>query len=629
MVQSLAAALACAWAVATAAQAGERELSIKVERETIAYTINLDGSYTEAREQTIRVLKDSALESAKSASVSYSTSIQTSEDVVAYTLKADGRRIPVPAGNFQVNSSAGQNGDSPFYSDQTTLTAVFPDLAVGDATVFSYRLKASKPMFDGEFSIIENFDPTTYYGDVRISIDAPAAMIVQHDGWQLHETGNAVRDGRRRIEWQWQNRTPVDPESLRDGVFKYERYPGYAYSTFASYAAIAKAYGDRAETKAAVTPRIRKLADETAGDTKDPRETAKRLYEWVSRNISYAGNCIGLGAVVPRDLDVVLDNRMGDCKDHATLLQALLAARGIASTQALISAGGSYSLPKVPVASVVNHVINYIPSLDLYLDSTAATVPFGSLPPGLYEKPVLLVSGHHDDAKTPARQMGNDWQKLKTHLAIQSDGSVKGSQRVELSGRLAVAAREQFRNMSADDASKLVKRYFRSSGFKASGKLRFDDPKPMLEQFWIEADFDIERALPLSGGLPVQPWFVSFAPVSGTVARNLGDEETPAGESGCGGVLTEEAFTFEFPASMRIAAVPANASVQEGNVRYAAAFRQQGNRIEVTRSLDDRTPGPVCTADYNAAYAKTMRSIYPGLRQQIVYLGDAGKGESP
>ena len=611
------------------AQAGERELSLKVEREIVAYTVNADGSYTEAREQTIRVLKDSALDSAKSASVSYSTSIQKARDVVAYTFKADGRRIPVPAGNFQVNSSAGQNGDSPFYSDQTTLTAVFPDLAVGDATVFSYRLEASKPMFDGQFSVIENFSPTTYYGDVRISIDAPESMAAQHEAWQLHETGDRVRDGRRRIEWQWSNRKPADPESLRDGVFKYERYPGYAYSTFASYAAIAQAYGERAEAKAAVTPRIRKLADDTAGDAKEPREAAKRLYEWVSRNISYAGNCIGLGAVVPRDLDVVLDNRMGDCKDHATLLQALLAARGIASTQALINAGGSYSMPKVPVASVVNHVINYVPGLDLYLDSTAATVPFASLPDGLYEKPVLLVSGHHDDAKTPARQMGNDWQKLQTRLSIQPDGSVKGSQRLELSGRLAVAAREQFRNMPADDADKLVKRYFRGSGYKANGKLRFDDPKPMLEKFWIEADFDIERALPLSGGLPVQPWFVSFAPVSGTVARNLGDEETPAGESGCGGILTEETFTFEFPSSMRIAAVPADASVQEGNVRYAATFRRQGNRIEASRSLDDRTPGPVCTAEYNAEYAKTMRDIFPGLRQQIVYLDDAGKGASP
>lgn len=65
---------------------------------------------------------------------------------------------------------------------------------------------------------------------------------------------------------------------------------------------------------------------------------ARALYDWVATHITYAGNCIGIGAVVPRDLPFVLDNRMGDCKDHATLLQALLAARGIKSTQALVNA---------------------------------------------------------------------------------------------------------------------------------------------------------------------------------------------------------------------------------------------------------------------------------------------------
>ena len=40
---------------------------------------------------------------------------------------------------------------------------------------------------------------------------------------------------------------------------------------------------------------------------------------------------MGIGAVVPRDMDVVLDAKMGDCKDHATVMQALLASHGKAA----------------------------------------------------------------------------------------------------------------------------------------------------------------------------------------------------------------------------------------------------------------------------------------------------------
>ena len=609
-----------------AARAAEPPL--RIEREIVRYEVNADGSYAESRETAVKVLKDTALAAAKSASVGYSTSIQKAEIVAAYTLKPDGRRLPVPKGNYQLNTSRGRDGDSPFYSDETTLSVVFPDLAVGDTTVFAYRLVATQPMFAGHFSVIENFNPATYYGDVQVTIDAPAGLKAQHQSWQMAEARPRAGAGRQVVEWRWRNRKPVDPATLRDSVYNPERYPGYAWSTFADYAQIARVYGERATPKAAPTPRIRALADEIAGDAKEPREVARRLYEWVSRDISYAGNCIGLGAVVPRELDVVLDNRMGDCKDHATLLQALLGARGIDSTQALINAGSGYVLPRVPVASVVNHVINYLPAFDLYLDSTAATAPFDTLPSQLADKPVLLVDGHREDARTPKRRAGNDWQKLWTTLAIQPDGSVKGRQKLELSGRLAVAAREQFRNMAPEDAPKLVKRYFANAGLRADGSVRHDDPKPMLEHFTVEAEFAVGEALPLSGGLALRPWFVSYAPVQTLVLGNAGDEEQPEGESNCGGILSEEEYELEFPAGVEIAAVPRDLSLQQGEVSYSATHRRDGQRLRIRRVLDDRTPGPVCSAEYNAQYARTMRQLLPSLRQQVVYVERGRPGEA-
>lgn len=600
--------------------AEEAEQPLRIERQITRYVVNADGSYVETQEQALKVLKESGIASAKDASVSYSTSIQKADVLHAYTLKPDGRKVAVPASNFQVSSNSGQNGDSPIYSDQTTLTVVFPELAVGDTTVFSYRLTALKPMFAGQFSVIDSYSPATYYGDVRVSIDAPEAMAVKHQAWQLKEVVHPAAKGRKVVEWTWSNRKPVDRESMRDTVFNIERYPGFAYSTFSSYAQIAQAYGAEASSKAVPTERIRKLANEISAGATEPRETAKLLYEWVSKNISYAGNCIGLGAVVPRDTDVVLDNKMGDCKDHATLLQALLAAKSIESTQALINAGSTYTLPDVPVASVVNHVINYIPSLDLYLDSTAATVPFGSLPSGASGKPVLLVDNHRDGVMTPALPTGKDRQRMTSTLSIQPDGSVKGKLRVELAGRLAVGARDQFRNMPKEDAKKLVKHYFQRMSLKAEGELRYDDPAPLLESFWLEADFNVQQMLAVPGGMQVQPWFISFAPISSMVAGNLGDPDQPSGESQCGSLLSDEDYVFEFPATLKIAAMPADVSVDHAGSTYKATYRRADNRVEVGRTLDDRTPGPVCSAEYNTGYQQFLRKIMPDLRAQIVYL---------
>lgn len=606
-----------AFAASGATAAADRPLQI--EREHVGYTIQADGSYIETRETATKVLAESALEYAKDTSISYSTSVQKADIIEAYTLKPDGRKVIAPPGNFQVSARAGQSGDSPVYSDTATLTVVFPELAVGDTTVLSYRVTAVKPMFDNQFSIIGNYSPATYYGDVRVTVDAPQTLAARDTGWQMRRSERA-QGARKIVEWTWRNPDPVEEETLRDSTYNPERYPGFAYSTFDSYAAISSAYGVKADAKAVPTERIRALADQIAGDASEPKAMTKALYDWVARNITYAGNCIGIGAVVPRDLDVVLDNKMGDCKDHATLLQALLSARGIVSTQALVNAGQVYELPAIPVASMVNHVINYIPSLDLYLDSTAATVPFGSLPQSVAGKQVLLVKGYRNDSLTPVIKAGNDWQRVKTRLKFSDDGSARGIQELELNGRLALAAREQFRSLPAADADKLVRQYFQRVALKAQGRVKYDDPQPMSENFKLTAEFDVERALPIPGGMPIQPWFMSFAPVSGIVAGNQASDDKPAGESGCGGIRSSEEYAFEFPVSLRIAAIPDDFSIDEANVAYVSTYRREGQRVVITRTLDDRTPGPVCSAEYNTAYAGTLRKLLPDIRSQIVYL---------
>ena len=116
------------------------------------------------------------------------------------------------------------------------------------------------------------------------------------------------------------------------------------------------------------------------------------------------------------------------------------------------------------------------------------------------------------------------------------------------------------------DADKLVRNFFRGSALSASGKVKYDDPVPLLETFNMEADFEVERMLPTSGGFQVQPWFLSFTPVAMLVASQIGDPDQPAGESSCGAYHSDEEYTFEFPASMRIVAVPKDVSVREGTL---------------------------------------------------------------
>ncbi|WP_395682735.1 DUF3857 domain-containing protein [Dokdonella sp.] len=615
------AAFAVARAALAEGDAGERDLDSRMKRYDVSYTIRPDGSYVEDCEWAMVVLKERAVANAKTADVSYSTSIQKAEIKAAYTLKPDGRRIDAPKANFQVETNTGQGADSPVFSDRTTTTVVFPDVAAGDTVVLSYRLTASQPMFPNHFSVSQVYWRSQAYDHVDVKIDAPTSLWAQYEARGMKTVRDDVEKGRHRLEWTLENPDPPKEKRTDWSVVDVESQPGFAFSTFRSYRDIAEAYGASAMPKAVITPRVQAKADEIVGTEKDPREVARLLYEWVAVNLSYAGNCVGLGAVVPHDTDFILDNRMGDCKDHATLLQALLAARGIASTQALINAGSTYRLPKIPVVSTVNHVINYIPRLDIYLDATSNSTPFGMLPFSDRGKPVLVVGGEKD-ASTPSQPVGSNRQTLKTTVRVQADGSLQGESSVLLEGAYALSARSAFRDMSREYEEDVMKNYFQGQGQIGSGKLQRDDAKALVAQYRYSATFDVKDVLnvPGPGAFRVSPVLFSQRPIASFLGAAVADIDAEGEhDTTCSSGASIEEYEYTFPRGMKMLATPDDAKIESGNLSYSATYKLRGNVLTVRRVFEDKTPGVVCTPDDTRALKAFARKVSQDQRAQVVY----------
>lgn len=608
-------------ASAMAAEATTPDLFTRTKSYHASYQLNADGTYVTERSTAITVLKEQAVSSAKQTSISYSTSVEKSDILAAYTLKPDGRRIDAPSGNFQVEANGGKDkGAAAAFSDRTTLSVIFPDVAVGDTLVLSYRITTTDPIFPKHFSTQEVFPTSVAYDDVRIVIDAPADMWTQHLSKDLQEVQNQVKNGRRVLEWRWENKNPIKSKRQDYSVFDREQVPGFAFSTFKNYGEIAEAYGVRARPKATVTERVQKLADEIAKDKKAPRDIAQALYDWVSTHINYAGNCVGIGTVVPRDLDFVIGNRMGDCKDHATLLQALLAAKGIHSSQALINASNAYKLQKVPVVSMVNHVITYIPSMNLYLDSTSETTPFGMLPYSDADKPVLLVDGYKEGARTPKIPPDLNTQNLKMTIRISEDGSVKSSASVDLTGHLAVSSRDYFRNLSKEDESDLIKNYFQYQGFVGQGQISKDDPKALLGRHHYSADFDVQGRFDMPGpsAFVIEPLIFSHRPVSAYVSGLLQPQDEAEFSSCMGGRSVEE-YVYELPRNVKVTALPPDVKLTSGNYSYTATYKREGRKIHVKRMFDDRTEGNVCLNSADIAHKPFADKAMRNLRAQVIF----------
>lgn len=595
------------------------DLPTRVEHYHLDYRLDDRAAAVITYSWAMKILTQAAVDGAKRASISYSTSIETADVLEAYTRKADGRRIDSPRSNFQVVVNKGQAEGAPVFSDRTSLTAVFPDVEVGDSVVFSYRITQKEPMFPGKFSVMDSFSRQVAYDDVRISIDAPVGLWAQYEAPGLTQERNEESSGRRLLQWRYRNPQPLKSKRRDYSVYDPLSEPGFAYSTFRSYAEIAEAYAARARPKAIPDERVRKLAEEIAPGTGAPRDQARALYDWVATNISYAGNCIGVGAVVPHDIGFILDNRMGDCKDHATLLQALLTAKGIASTQALVNAGSGYRLPKTPVVSYVNHVINYIPSLDLYADSTAEVIPFGMLPFPVEGKPVLLTDGFRDGTHTPVQQPGKNRQRMVSKLKIDDSGVVSGRIEVKLEGMFAVTARAQMREMSPEQQDELMENMFRSWGQVGSGSFRKEDARALIDRFGYEADIKMENYLqwPGAGAFTVAPLLFSQAPVAHYLAGAT--EPDPEAEVACSSGYAEEEYSIELPKGMKILALPETVKFSNSFLSYSASYRMKGRQLLVHRVFDDRTPGNVCSPALTAEYRKFASRALQNFRSQVVY----------
>jgi transglutaminase-like putative cysteine protease len=604
---------------ASAATGDPIELQIRYGYYHAVFSINENGTAVESHEWSKKILKETALEHSKRASISYSTSAQKADITAAYTLKADGRRIDVPKDNYQLEINSGKGKDSPVYSDSTQLTVVFPDVAVGDSVVLSYKLIQTEPMFPGHYSASQVFYKYVAHDDVRVKFDYPASMWVQYEARDMKEAVSRTSGDRKIVEWHYANPIPIKSDRRNYSVYDVDKEAGYAFSTFRTYEEIAKAYGIRAEPKAVISERIRKLADEIVKGTTGSKEQAKVLYEWVARNFTYAGNCIGIGAVVPRDMPFVLDNKMGDCKDHATLLQALLSAKGIKSIQALVNASSMYRLPKIPVVSAVNHVINYLPELSLFVDSTSDATPFGMLPFGDQDKPALLVDNFMDGMKTPVPKIGSNRQQVKSLMKILPNGSISGSVEVFHNGQSAVNSRAWARKVTKDMEDDMVKNILKGQGMIGSGKFEKEDPDGLTDSYRFKASYNAEKfiKIPGSGAFYIHPPLG----MASSILASLHDamEIEKEADVACWNDSVSEDYTIELPKNIKVLSVPADLKVSNDYLSYKSKYKLKGNVLAVQREFVDRTKGNVCTPQLLAEYKKVVEKVIDNLKEQVLY----------
>jgi hypothetical protein len=356
---------------------------------------------------------------------------QTFEVLEAFTRKADGRIIQADPKDFVTQDGA--VGAAVSFADVKAEQIAFRDVSIGDTAVLTLQIVEKEHYIPGQFSQMILGDPSAARETMDVYVRAPATLALRHDEQQL--LYGETREGDEIVRhWSGSFTETTTDKNIADLALL---VPGLRISTFPGYEAVATSYYDQAKTKAAITPEIQRLADEIAAGKRDVRTQAEAIFNWVSHNVRYVAIYFGSGRFVPNDTSTILARRFGDCKDEAILLSALLGAKGIASEQVLLNVDQIYQFPPTATVGAFNHVIVYIPSLDLYVDPTVSFGSFYRLPTSDVGKPVVRVSDKGATlAHTPIPSVDENVVEIDTRVSTARDG--------RRTGQTTVLARGEF-----------------------------------------------------------------------------------------------------------------------------------------------------------------------------------------
>ncbi|GJG99104.1 DUF3857 and transglutaminase domain-containing protein [Paraburkholderia terrae] len=595
------------------------------ERETQTFVVNADGSYTKVDEMTLRVNNEAGVARVAQYYIWFNRNMASVDILEAYTTSADGTRHDVRPEQIRDVQEA-RSFDAPMFQDILEKVIVFPAVEPGARVHLKYRKTQMQPIVPGHFSDFTPPDlaPTHNF---RLVYDLPAGKPLYADARGFVALPPSTKDGRTRYEFRYDK---AHFARLEYGSIAYVSYGDrLMVSTYPDYAAFAAKYRESAVDASGSDPAIVGLARSlTAGD-QTPRAKARTLYDWVRKNVRYVAVNIGRGAVVPHRATEILALRYGDCKDHVALYGALLDAVGIRNEPALISSGTIYTLPDVPGYGVLNHVITWLPELQLYADSTAPNVEFRYLPSTDMNRPVVLVN-EGVLSRTPSTATMSRTTDLSINVA--HDGTASFVYRLDSTGWAAEQGRALLRMQTPaqrEESLQAELRFVNLSGtatLSTSNLTATDGPLSLTMKGKLE-DFVVP------GTAASIPALTSFVGGFQSDARYWLGERQRTQPFVCRNVELHERTQIALPANFRVLDMPEAMAARDRFIDYRSSYSYDANAnvITVTRDGATRFGSEVCSPEDFTQMRAGIETIGRDVRAQVIVrstLADVARGAS-
>ena len=352
----------------------------------------------------------------------------------ARLLRADGSEVS----GLQSDTPRLRDPALNIYYDTRLRVVEFPELEDGDIVELTYVLSETAEANEtGAYR--GGLLPLAWAQPVRtVELELSAEDARELPSWELvgglEPVARDVREpGRVRMSWRNVPSRPVeDPPPPQLMVL-----PHLVYSNHPEWGSLAEWYRRHVALRmlpsADVEDRVHRLTD----GLEDRADKIAAIYRWVADEISYVSLALGEHRFRPFSADWVVRHTVGDCKDTASLLVAMLSVIDVPARIVLVrTADLGPPVSTMAALELFNHAIAYLPEDDLWLDGTAAGHTW-QIPPGMDQMATVLVIDGPSSAPEQIPVVGAGVRSRELQLRAAEPGSVQLTVRAQDTGDAA------------------------------------------------------------------------------------------------------------------------------------------------------------------------------------------------
>lgn len=598
-----------------------------IQQERTSFTFQNDGSGDELQYASVRIQSAQAVQAFGQLVFTYSAaSDKISVDFVRVH-KPDGRIVTAGPDAVQDLTSPVERV-APMYTDIRQVHVTVPDLNVGDVLEYQIHSITVHPLVPGQFFTSWNSSKQVITLDDTFQINVPSSRELHIKTSNGIAAPNIQNQGDRRI-YTWHSSFTKRPDSSSDQDKKKKaekpKPPDVQVSTFTNWQQLGQWYAGLQKPRAAVSPAVRARADELVKGLSASTDKVKAIYDYVSKNIRYVSLSFGVGRYQPHSADDVLSNQYGDCKDKATLFEALLAAENIDSYPVLINSQRKID-PDMPSPGEFDHVINVVvfDGQSHWADTTPGVAPFGFLMPQLRDKQALAIPSAASAAleKTPMDPPFTPASALSVEGQVDSLGRLEGTLSISDNGEFAVIMRTALRIVPQNNwpimAERLVQLFLSNNDAKCTDS-HFANDENLDQPLIFTAKFSEPNFIDLSRkdiGLTIPSAEINAQ----DVAQPDPDDTDPLKLGSMGKM--KETWKIALPSQLT-ATLPVPVHVTRDYADYESVYSSIAGTIIVERDLSLRD-SQIPSSRYNDWEA--FRNTIVGDKNQSIELANASPG---